>query len=90
VVEETPSQEVLSGETADIDLDDLVTCSEKLAKYRENTSCYYQDGIFNPSQRTDIDASPYKDAIQFVTQQCYYHGQNDTQALFDPDRATTQ
>jgi len=73
--------EMFSAET---ELEKLVECAWILADFREKNSCYYQDGIFNQSQWSDIEFSDDKDAIKFLTRSCYYHGPSDSQSEFKP------
>lgn len=60
-----------------------------LANYREKSTCFYQDGVFNPSQWRDIQTNVYEESVVFATQQCYYHGRGDTQSQFFPDSNVT-
>lgn len=77
-------------EIDELPLEELITCAEVLSSYRESSSCYYQDGVFNGSQRNDISTSTHTDKIVAMTNECYYHGPSDTQTTFRPDAFVSQ
>ena len=44
----------------------------------------YRDGDFTNVQWRDIDTSRYRDAINYVTRTCYFHGFADSPIEFNP------
>jgi len=59
-------------------------CDVLVAEYEAQQECYYNDGTFSSDQWSDIGVSDSEGAIVNLTEACYYHGPNDTQALFKP------
>jgi hypothetical protein len=73
----------------DTSMDDDVAYCLSLLETNNNYACQYNDGKFDPSQRSDINGSQYKGSIEFITETCLVHGPQDNQAEYGPYRLST-